>query len=77
MAHILMESHCLRFRGQGQKQGDQLGAITLIFKMAAWHKYGSLDEEDEKWSDSKCILKVELTAFADGVSMGEWHENLY
>lgn len=25
MAHSLMGSHCLRFRSQGQKQGDQLG----------------------------------------------------
>lgn len=48
MAHISMESHCLRLRAQGQKQGDQLGAIILILKMAAWLKYGNLDEEDEK-----------------------------
>lgn len=77
MAHISMESHCLRSRGQGQKQGDQSGAIILILKVAAWLKYGSLDEDDEKWSDSKCIWKVELTVFADGISMEEWDENLY
>lgn len=48
MAHILMESHCLRFWDQGQRQGDQLGdCINYILTqmIAIWNQYGGMDGE--------------------------------